>query len=155
MSNPFWDYSLGAYGRKGVAQVCLELQDVHGLDVNMLLYAAWLAHTDRALRYTHLIELDAAVEEWREGVVKPIRTLRRQLQQAEGAGNLYAEMKSMELRAEQQQQAMMYAFSQRSVQLSYAPRPLQNNLTEVARHARPAGDEWAPSLGNLTALLSS
>jgi hypothetical protein len=42
MNNPFWEYSLSHYVREGVADACLALQDGHGLDVNMLLYGAWL-----------------------------------------------------------------------------------------------------------------
>ncbi|MGI9492931.1 MAG: TIGR02444 family protein, partial [Geminicoccaceae bacterium] len=41
--SPFWDYSLSLYGRPGVEQACLELQRRHGLNVNLLLFAFWLA----------------------------------------------------------------------------------------------------------------
>ena len=43
MNNPFWEYSVQQYARPGVADTCLVLQDEHTLDVNMLLYAAWLS----------------------------------------------------------------------------------------------------------------
>jgi len=38
----FWRFSLDAYGRPGVAAACLDLQDRHGCDVNLILYALWL-----------------------------------------------------------------------------------------------------------------
>lgn len=40
--NPFWRFSCAVYAAPGVAQACLELQDTHGADVNLLLLAAWL-----------------------------------------------------------------------------------------------------------------
>jgi uncharacterized protein (TIGR02444 family) len=39
----FWEWALDAYARPGVAEACLELQDVHGQNVPLLLWAAWAA----------------------------------------------------------------------------------------------------------------
>ena len=58
MSNPLWEYSLATYRVKEVAQTCLTLQDTFDMDVNLLLYAAWLAHMNRCLSAGHLCELD-------------------------------------------------------------------------------------------------
>ncbi len=80
MSNPFWDYSLATYSLDGVASTCLALQDTIGLDVNLLLYAAWLARMDQRLSGEHLAGVEAEIVDWRERVIKPLRALRRQLQ---------------------------------------------------------------------------
>ena len=37
-----WDFSLRVYRAPGVSDWCLALQDGHGADVNILLWAAWL-----------------------------------------------------------------------------------------------------------------
>ena len=43
----FWDFSLEAYARPGVAPACLDLQERHGADVNLLLFACWLSASGR------------------------------------------------------------------------------------------------------------
>src|SRR3546814_12211972 len=45
----FWDWSLAAYARPGVAPACLALQDRPGLDVNLLLFAVRAGTPGRAL----------------------------------------------------------------------------------------------------------
>ena len=35
-----WDFAVTAYGKPDVSHFCLQAQDLHGFDVNMLLYAA-------------------------------------------------------------------------------------------------------------------
>ena len=52
--NVFWTYSLAVYRRKEVAQCCLALQDDAGVDVNLLLYAGWLAGKGQRLDSYHL-----------------------------------------------------------------------------------------------------
>jgi uncharacterized protein (TIGR02444 family) len=143
MSNPFWDYSLATYALDGVATSCLVLQDTIDLDVNLLLYAAWLAHMDQRLSGEHLAGVEAQIVDWRERVIKPLRALRRQLQDFTRAAGVCDEIKTLELHAEQQQQDLMFAFFQRAGDLSRAPRPLRENLLLVAQFACPqaAGSE--------------
>ena len=106
MSNPLWEFSLATYRAEGVAGTCIGLQDTFGLDVNLLLYAAWLAHLNLGLDARHLQELDALVVDWRDQVVRPLRTLRRQLRGYEAAAAVREELKAVELRAEREQQEM-------------------------------------------------
>ena len=154
MGNPLWDYSLATYSLDGVAPTCLELQDTFGLDVNLLLYAAWLAHRERRLSHVHLVELEAVIADWRINVVMPLRALRRQLQGHPPAATILNEIKALELRAEQQQQDMMYAFHQRTVELPRASRPLQENLALVAQFFSPAHGSWGSGVTRLVTLLS-
>ncbi|HEY6132031.1 MAG TPA: TIGR02444 family protein [Halioglobus sp.] len=154
MNNPLWDYSLATYSRDGVAQTCLQLQDTYGMDVNLLLYAAWLAQKERYLSRDHLLEVDALIADWRNNVVRPLRALRRYLHAEPPADGIIDEIKTLELRAEQQQQDRMYAFQQRAAVLPRAARPLQENLVQVAQLFSPENSGWASGLAHLVALLS-
>ena len=40
----FWSYALAVYQQPGVKTLCLQLQDVHQANVNLLLLSGWLAH---------------------------------------------------------------------------------------------------------------
>jgi len=153
MQNPLWDYALKAYAAAGVAPACLLLQDEFGIDVTLLLYAAWLGHSDQQLSVQHLGALDAAVTDWRVRVVHPLRSVRRQLRGNAGASDFYAGVKALELRAEQQQLGMMYAFFQQAGQLPAADRPLRQNLEAVATLACPDHRRWSDAIRDLAALI--
>jgi uncharacterized protein (TIGR02444 family) len=151
-SNPFWHYSLATYRLDGMAPSCLALQDTFGLDVNMLLYASWLAYMDQRLSDEHAAGVEVAIVDWRDRVVKPLRALRRQLQDYPRAEGVMEEMKGLELRAEQQQQDMMFAFFQRTAGLPQALRPLRENLLLVARFANPKVAGWELTIDHLVTL---
>lgn len=153
MPNPLWDYAMKVYGAEGVAPACLALQDRCGLDVNQLLYAAWLANSDRMLNAEHLAALAAATRDWRDRVIRPLRTMRRQLHGKVEVVDLYDGLKALELRAEQEQLDRMYAFSRSAEALPAAHQPLRANLMVVARLARPGDDSWEAAIGNLAALI--
>lgn len=74
----FWDFSLSIYGRPGVADACLFLQDRYGLDVNLILFCVWVGSTGRGPLEEH--QIDACVSrtsDWRECVIEPLRQIRR------------------------------------------------------------------------------
>jgi uncharacterized protein (TIGR02444 family) len=75
----FWDFSLRFYALPGVASACLRCQDEAGADVNLILSALWHATSGTRLREIDITTADAAIEPWREHVVRPLRTLRRAL----------------------------------------------------------------------------
>ncbi|WP_448207339.1 TIGR02444 family protein [Azospirillum sp. sgz302134] len=108
--NPFWDFSLAVYARPGVPAACLDLQDRRGLDVNVLLFAAW-AGLACGVRLTaeELARIDAAVAPWRAEVVRPLRAVRRRVKGEDAA--LYDRLKAAELAAERIQQDRLYAES--------------------------------------------
>jgi uncharacterized protein (TIGR02444 family) len=85
----FWKFSLVLYGRPGVAPALIRLQDRLGLDVNMLLYCCWIGSDGRSLTAAELAAVEAAVEPWQAQVVRPLRSLRRQLKG--GFGDLPAD----------------------------------------------------------------
>jgi uncharacterized protein (TIGR02444 family) len=113
--NPFWDFSLAAYGKPGVAAACLRLQDQAAADVNLLLYFCWAAAVrDDALDRTEVGEAVARTQAWREGVVAPLRAVRRRMKEGmagpppESVEALRAEVKRIELEAERMQQDLLY-----------------------------------------------
>ena len=146
---------MATYREQGVAAACLALQDRIGLDVNQLLYAAWLARNNQCLAGSHLEALDAAVSEWRESVVRPLRELRRQLQGYAPAAAVREDLKGLELKAEQAQQDMMYAFYQQSAALERGDNPLLFNLAQVAQRESRARDEWEEAIRQLAAVIAS
>ena len=75
----FWNFSLGLYGRPGVAQACIALQDGFGLDVNLLLFCCWHGQANRRLTEDDVRRAMAAAEAWQREVVRPLRTVRRRL----------------------------------------------------------------------------
>lgn len=159
MDNPLWEYALRTYAREHVASACLDLQDRFGMDVNLLLYAAWLAREGRRLTHEHLAALDAVVTGWRGSVIRPLRGLRRALDcylPPPGVSielNLAGELKTLELRAERQQHDMMYVYSCDARELARAEYPLLANLALVAQFSSPADTGWVPVIDYLYTLL--
>ena len=69
--HPFWDFSLGVYMSEGVGVACLELQDAHELDVNVLLFCMWLGASGRGpLSAAEMKTVTGAVQEWHHDVVR-------------------------------------------------------------------------------------
>lgn len=117
IDNPFWRFSLRVYGTPGVAEECLEVQDAAGVDVNVMLYAAWLGVTHGvALEDADVQRIDAAVVAWSAGVVQPLRSVRRGLKQRPDIADVEVQalrqrVASVELLSEQIEQAMLYGLA--------------------------------------------
>lgn len=88
----FWDYSVALYGRPGVEAACLELQQRHRIDVNLVLLCLWLGERGTALDGEALARLCHAADRWQLEVVRPLRNLRRRLKSriADGEPNSIA-----------------------------------------------------------------
>lgn len=70
-----WDWTSAAYGRPGVADACLTLQDEHGQSAPYLLWAVWARADDPDL----LVAAAAAVRAWEAVATLPLRRVRRDL----------------------------------------------------------------------------
>lgn len=96
-----WDWTLAVYDRPGVPEATLLLQDEHGLNTSLLLWAAW-ANPDRE---TLANGVQTAVR-WDETVLWPLRNVRRTLKGSrspfddDAREGLREDVKSAELRAE-------------------------------------------------------
>lgn len=102
----FWDWAVTAYARPGVAALCLDLQNAHGENVPLLLWAAWVGRQgimmDRALAGKGM----ALADRWAQAAVIPLRTLRNRLKSSISEGDeavrlpLRETIKAAELAAE-------------------------------------------------------
>lgn len=76
--HPFWDFSLDVYQREGVGAACIELQERHGIDVNILLYCCWLGASGRgSIDADEAARLVAAADPWHQSVVRGLRAVRQ------------------------------------------------------------------------------
>jgi len=155
VDNPLWDYSVAVYGAPEIAPACLALQDRCGADVNLLLYAAWLAGSDLRLDAEHLEAVDCAVAEWRSRVVAPLRDLRRSLRGLEAAQPLRDDIKALELRAERAQQDLIYRCHRAAATLPAQRRPFADNLATVLRRAGAEPAQWRADAARLARALAS
>ncbi len=115
--SPFWRFSLRFYARPHIAEACLVLQDNSGADVNVLLFVLYLADQRKELSADEIAQLDSAVAQWREAVVKPLRTLRRGLKSGVEfipgpvSETFRSQIKRLELESEQIEQHRLEEFA--------------------------------------------
>ncbi len=151
--NEFWRFSLAVYEPSDVANECLALQEALGLDVNILLFCAWLGNRSIALSRSDIEAASRVVARWHDSVVRPLRSVRWQIKMDYGDefANLRARVKEIELEAEQIEQAMLFAFAQ-DIQSSLASADdrdaIARNVNEyIAMMSSPAlSGLAAPSL---------
>ena len=144
MTASLWAWSNAVYAAPGVADACLLLQDRFGIDVNLMLWAAW--------RHAQGAPLDAAAA--RDGkdairminaeLVLPLRTVRRAAR-SHRAEALYAAVKAAELAAERTVQERLAA-------LPIRPAAGETGLAAAARAS--GGDPSAPGLAAALATLA-
>ncbi len=155
MSNPIWEHSLVAYGREGVARECLRAQDELQADVNVLLYASWLASTDQRLNFAHLEGLEKAVGEWRQRVVLPLRTQRQALRDYADAASVCESLQALELQSEEEEQNRIWRFYLLAPALVVAEQPLEENLALVFESTGCERERWQPMVQALLAVLTA
>lgn len=111
----FWRFSLSLYRLEGVPPACIALQDGHGLDVNLMLFALWLGSQGRSISAGEMREADDAVRAWRAQAVVALRGVRRFLREPpsaidpKGAAALRDRIKAVELESERLQQEALFA----------------------------------------------
>ena len=114
-----WEFSLSVYGKSGVPDACLTLQNSHGLDVNLVLFCLWLATDSRCLAGTEVKEAIALSDAWRQKMISPLRALRTEMKAWPSEESVSAfsrrtdfeelrnKVKAVELEAEKWQQQML------------------------------------------------
>lgn len=115
LKTPLWDFALDLYGRPGVSQACLTLQDEAGVDVIHLIIIAYADRIGTPLDSGDIIVLRDAMAEWRAGAVLPLRAARRFLKAPLPILDAEKEVlrdavKAAELKAEQLQLAMAHGW---------------------------------------------
>lgn len=73
-----WDWAKERYARAGVAELCLRLQDDHGLDVDIVLACLWRAELGQTVSADLLCSMHAAAAPIRARIVE-LRAVRRAL----------------------------------------------------------------------------
>jgi uncharacterized protein (TIGR02444 family) len=116
-----WDFSLTHYARAGVADACLRLQDAHGVNVNLLLWCAWLEEHGLTLDATRLGCAQKRIHAWDQNYVAPLRQMRRRMKAEFGVTD-----KDIERVRQQIKQAEL--LTEKQVQLW---------LEEIAQHWHP------------------
>ena len=112
-----WDFVLNYYGRKGVSEALIGLQDSYGIDVNMLLFLVWVAAQRRSLGADDVQRVSEASHAWQRNVVVPIRAVRRLLKEnaplvsPDTAAAFRKKVQAVELEGEQAQLNAMAAMS--------------------------------------------
>jgi uncharacterized protein (TIGR02444 family) len=103
----FTRFALELYRRAGVADACLDLQNRHDLDVNVVLFAAFVGAARRKTLTT--ADLDLAhrrVDAWHQEVVRPLRAMRQRLKTGpvpapnEATGGMRRKLAQLEIEAE-------------------------------------------------------
>jgi uncharacterized protein (TIGR02444 family) len=157
LDNAFWRFSLAVYASDGVAQECLALQDAFELDVNLLLFCAWMGSRTIVLTPSHLEAAGLAVEIWHAGVVRPLRGVRQQIKALarDEFEAFRSQVKSLELEAEQIEQAMLFAHAQTIAAATSNAKPreaIAENVRAYVEIARSrAGPTDLPSVSCLIA----
>ena len=118
-----WNFSVHTYGKPGVADACLALQDRHGLDVNVLLFCCWFGCTRGAVDEPLWDRVLAFSEPWADNVVRPLRAVRSWMKHTgctqpdisnDACMELREETKRIELRAEQLQEKTLQSLAEDS-----------------------------------------
>jgi uncharacterized protein (TIGR02444 family) len=110
----FWEFSLAFYALPRVAEALLALQDRHGRDVNLILFALWLGLSGRGhLAAIGLATAQEAIREVRLDLIEPLRRLRRDLKPNPAADiqHLRERIKALELEAEKAAQQRLAALA--------------------------------------------
>lgn len=153
LDSPFWGFSLAVYAGEGVADECVGLQGRLGLDVSLLLLAAFMGAVEGVrLSARDVAGANAAVAEWHDEIVRPLRAARRALKAPAAkpddplqpaAASLRLQVKRGELDAEKIEQAMLWQWSRTHLHdLQHDASALTANLREVLALA---GDADAPT----------
>jgi uncharacterized protein (TIGR02444 family) len=120
MQSRFWLFSLAVYQDDAVQKECLDLQDRHGIDINMLLFCAFVGAVHGAIiSERDVTEAVSLIGVWNANVVRALRQVRRELKLFAAdpspvqvaAGELRTSVKAAELAAEQIEQAVLETFA--------------------------------------------
>jgi uncharacterized protein (TIGR02444 family) len=151
VSTPIWDFVLNYYGRKGVSEALIGLQDSQGIDVNMLLFLIWMAAQSKSVAADDVAFVSNSSHAWQRAVVVPIRAVRRLLKEsaplvpAEAAAAFRKKVQAIELEGEQLQLNAMAALAQQ-----FKPTPAAAPEEAVRRNIKAfegvAGKTFPPAI---------
>ncbi len=152
MDGPLWNFSIAVYGAPAVQDDCLNVQDLFGLDVNLILLCAFLgAVHGAALTSDDIAAARRQTGQWHDDIVRPLRAARRSLktidlaQEANAANvakNLRTQVKAAELEAERIEQTILARWA--DARLAAWPRGNPHNAVAANLQALLAAYGIAP-----------
>lgn len=151
--NPFWQFSLSVYAVPAVSAECLDLQARFGIDVNVLLFCAWMGSAHKiALSDENLDAIEASVSVWHENIVRPLRAARQDLKPMPAMSDtavaaLRAGIAKDELRAEEIEQAMLFALASTFAKTDATPsaaEAIRHNVKAFLDRAMPGANPALP-----------
>lgn len=114
LQNPLWAFALKVYSHSEIEQCCLALQNDFGMNINRLLFAAWLATQHKSIDVALLRHSQA--DYWQKSMTHPLRALRYQLRELRRDESelsmLYDAMRNAELEAEKVELAYLYQLAE-------------------------------------------
>jgi uncharacterized protein (TIGR02444 family) len=151
--NSFWKFSLSVYGVPEVRAECLDLQRRFGIDVNLLLFCAWMGSAHKtALSDQNIAAAEASVSAWHANVVRPLRAARESLKpmpamSEPAVSGLRADIAESELRAEEIEQAVLFALAEalrKTGTITSAAEAIRHNVGAYLKRTALPGDNPAP-----------
>jgi uncharacterized protein (TIGR02444 family) len=150
--NPLWTFSLVVYAEAGVQEECLALQERFALDVNLLLLCAYAGVRGVTLSGHDVGTAVEAVAGWHGDIVRPLRAARHALKAIarDDAAALRTQVKAAELKAEQIEQAMLWAWWQGRPAEAVDPQAaLSANIRRLLEHYHADDADPAQAAPNL------
>lgn len=151
-----WDWAVATYGRPGVKDALLTLQNERGVDVSLLLWRLWLAARDCAVAPDVEARAVALSEAWRNGVVAPLRAARTAAKappedvDRDAATALRERILALELDAERLQLAALEVLSRDATSLGDAAPDLAGALAAFPPLEAIPAAEISPLIRALT-----
>jgi uncharacterized protein (TIGR02444 family) len=96
-----------------VANECLALQDLHGVNINLLLFCAWIGAQAIIMNRSDIEAAIQVVAHWDAMIVRPLRNARQEMKADPDMAIVRTRVKAMEIEAEQIEQAMLFAHARR------------------------------------------
>lgn len=140
--NPFWTYAIKQYSKLSVESFLIDAQDHQNLNINILLFIAWLADQQRS--FVPQIPLNHEYFLWLLNKTERVRTLRRLIKKYPNKP-FYDELKQLELSLEKR--TINFLFSQ----VGQMPHTLATDFAEVVTGSleryftyqqRPVCESW-------------
>lgn len=159
--HPFWDFSLDVYMSEGVGAACLELQDAHELDVNVLLFCIWVGASGRgALSQDQMSTVTGAVKVWHHDVVRALRGVRTLMKGGVGSSppelteSLRQRIQKAEIDCEHAEQLMLAGSVDLTADDSRSPeRRLADAISNIGTYFNTFGEASDTDRGNLSHIL--
>ena len=137
VDGPLWKFASAIYGHAEVSKACLLLQEQCGVDVNVLLFALWIAAERKiGVDVAAVREVDTTVRQWRQEIVAPLRAIRRRLKTGprpapdEATEGLRAKLQDIEIELERIELAVLEATDLGHLSQT-ADAPIAQNILSV------------------------